>query len=394
MGTNMQDMRPCRNNMTNGLSMTPRQRVLAATRNEAPDRTPMDFGGTAMSLCTGPFLAGMREILGYKLPDDRDSDGHWVDEAIQSYLGVDLRFVPERPPLRILRDLDTDAYQRETEARTHRAQEADPGIKTTAVKHEFPLAGYSLNEIRRMTPERCSPLAYEDWIIKVAKQYRAAGYATSFWVSGGFFEQGCYARGYDQFAIDLVCDPDLVRALFDLWLVNKLDKVQHVVKPLAPYIDWFCFGDDLGLQTGPFMSPDTFGGLVKPYMAELYGQVQRAAPDSFIFHHSCGSVYRLMDALIDSGVNILNPIQPKAFEMEPERLKEKGGGRLCFHGGIDLQDLLPFGTPDEVRDETRRRMSILGEGGGYVAAPAHSLPEDVPIENILAMFDIQKGEAE
>lgn len=124
----------------------------------------------------------------------------------------------------------------------------------------------------------------------------------------------------------------------------------------------------------------------RPYFGIHYGRVHEVAPESMIFHHSCGSVYKLLDEIIDIGVNILNPIQPKAVDMEPEKLKEKAGDRLCFHGGIDLQDLLPFGTPDEVRAEAARRIGILGKNGGYICVPAHSLPEDVPLENILALF--------
>ncbi len=345
----------------------------------------MDFGGTCMSLCYPEFLTKMRETLGYQLPSDRDADGSWPDEEIQRYLGVDLRFVPYAPPLCALREIDPEAYRRRTDEKAHKKIAASD-IKTTAVKHDFPLASLTLEDIKKKKPQLSAPLPYLEWTIGVAKEYRRTGYATTYWVSGGFFEQGCYGRGYDQFAMDLVADPDIARALFDLWLVEKLSIVETVVKPLAPHIDWFCFGDDLGLQTGPFMSPDTFRDVIKPYMAEYYGKVRAAAPDSFIFHHSCGSVYRLMDDLIDIGVKVLNPIQPNAFEMEAERLKERAKGRLCLHGGIDLQELLPFGTPAAVRAEALRRMKVVGAGGGYVCAPAHSLPEDVPVANILALF--------
>jgi len=366
--------------------MTPRERVLAASTHHQPDRTPMDFGGTAMSMCTGQFLARMREVLGLPLPPDRDVEDELADEAIQRYLGVDLRFVPWGPPLGVLQDMDPAAYTREKEARARRKAAAKSDIKTTAVRHDHPLAVMSLEEIKQLKPELPGPPMYLDWKIQTARDHLKAGYATTFWVSGGFFEQGCYGRGYEQFPMDLVLEPDIVRALFDKWLVEKLAAIDTVVKPLAPYIDWFCFGDDLGMQTGPFMSPEMFREIVKPYMVEYYRKVKEAAPNSFIFHHSCGSVYRLLDDLIDAGVRVLNPLQPNAFEMEPERLKEKARGRLCLHGGMDLQELLPFGKPEEVRAEAIRRMRIMGEGGGYVCAPAHSLPEDVPVENILALF--------
>ncbi len=365
--------------------MTSRERVLAAIRHQMPDRVPMDFGGTAMSQANPEFLRQMRLALGLKLPSDRDDGGSWVDEAIQMYLGTDLRFVPLNPPLAVLKDIDPAAYLKALEAK-ERSQAAPKDIKTTAVKHDFYLAGKSYDEIKAIAPNPPPPPKYLDWIISRAKSCRESGYATTFWVSSGFFEIGCAMRGYDQFAMDLLCETDIVKAIFDRLLVEKLSQIESIIKPLANYIDIFCFGDDFGMQNAPFMSPQTFDEIIKPYFDQHYGAVHKAAPESFLFHHSCGSVYRLLDSMIDMGVDILNPIQPLAAEMEPERLKAKGG-RLCFHGGIDLQELLPFGRPEEVRSEVERQKHVLGEGGGYICAPAHALPDDVPVENILAMFD-------
>ncbi|HEY3398496.1 MAG TPA: uroporphyrinogen decarboxylase family protein [Armatimonadota bacterium] len=365
--------------------MTSRERVLCALRNQTPDRCPVDFGGTAMSLCEGDFLSALRQELGYALPADRDADGTWVDEAIQRYLDVDLRWVPFGPPLTVLRELDPPAYERERAAREQRAATRDRSIKNPAVRHEFPLREQSYAEIRQLQPQPQEPPAHLDWTHGVARAYRAADYPTTFWVSGGFFEAGCAMRGFDQFPMDLVLNPDIVRHLFDVWLAEKLARVELVVKPLADVVDIFCFGDDWGLQTGPFMSPSVFHELIAPYVAEYYAAVHAAAPDSFLFHHSCGSVYRLLEDIIAVGVNVLNPTQPAAAEMQPEALKTKAAGRLCFHGGIDLQHLLPFGTPEEVSAEATRIMRVLGAGGGYLCAAAHSLPEDVPVANLIAM---------
>jgi uroporphyrinogen decarboxylase len=361
--------------------MTSRERVLAACRHQTPDRTPMDFGGTAMSGCTIDFLRRLRETLGFPTPPDRDPDWVWVDEAIQRHLGVDLRLVPGGPPLPVLRDLDPAAYEREV---TTRWQRTHQGSDTTQA--HCPLTSATYQEIRALKPQRAEPPPHLAWQIEVAKAYQAAGYATTYWVASGFFEQGCWSRGYEQFAMDLAGDPDIVRALFDLWLEEKLSVVETMVKPLAPHIDIFCFGDDLGMQTGLFMSPRSFRASIMPYMKRVYDRVHAVAPASLLFHHSCGSVYRLLDDLREAGADLINPIQPSAFEMEAERLKAKGRGRLCFHGGMDLQRLLPFGTPAEVRAEAERRMRILGDGGGYICAPAHSLPTDVPVENLLAIF--------
>jgi uroporphyrinogen decarboxylase len=158
------------------------------------------------------------------------------------------------------------------------------------------------------------------------------------------------------------------------------------VPPLADYIDIFCFGDDLALQTGPFMSPEIFREMVMPYLSRMYASVRKLAPGSYIFHHSCGSVYKLIPMLAEIGVSLLNPTQISAADRAPEKLKGYGG--VCYHGGIDLQDVLPHYRPDEVRREAERVMGALAPG--YICAPCHSLPEDVPVENILAMFNANR----
>ena len=104
--------------------------------------------------------------------------------------------------------------------------------------------------------------------------------------------------------------------------------------------------------------------------------------------HSCGGVFPLIPRLIDMGVNILNPIQPRARGMEPENLARQFGGRLAFHGGIDIQELLPRGTPSQVNAETARAAELLGRSGGYILASAHHIQADTPVENVLAMYDV------
>ena len=112
----------------------------------------------------------------------------------------------------------------------------------------------------------------------------------------------------------------------------------------------------------------------------------KSLTNAYYFHHTCGSVYRLMDQFVDVGIDIQNPIQPGAFEMEPERLKAGFGDKLTFWGGIDEQGLLTDGTPEEVYAEVQRILSILWVDGGYVLSPSHNLQVDVPTENILAMY--------
>jgi len=255
--------------------MTSRERVLAAIDHRAPDRTPMDFGGTWVSGCMPPFQKKLRAFLGLSTPPDRDEDSKWIDEAIQQYLGVDLRLVPLEPPMAQLRILDEAAYERTMAARAA-ATSAPPALPS---RTRFPWTHLAFDDIKKMRPT-FPEFPYVDWWISVARHYREKGFATSFTVSAGFFEMGCWKRGYSQFALDLVDNQDLVRAMFDLWLEELLHTVKHVVKPLAPHIDLFCFGDDLGMQTGPFLSPRLYREMIRPYYIEYCGQIRHAARKS------------------------------------------------------------------------------------------------------------------
>ena len=351
----------------------------------------MDFGGTPLAGCNSDFLGRLRREFGFSLPPDRDPDGSWVDEQIQRELDVDLRLIPAEPPLAILKDLDPPAYDEAIEARSRRQTPANRDIKTPSVRNEFPMADATLDDVKQMRPNLAGPPKHLDWMIETAKTYRADGYATSCWLDCGFFETACWLRGYEQTAIDLVAEPDIFRTMCDVWLAEKLHRIEVTARPLAPYVDLFCFGDDWAIQTGLFMSPRTFRDLLKPYYLEQYGHLHEAAPESYIHHHSCGSVAELIPDLIDIGIDVLNPIQPNAAGMEPERLKELADGRLCYHAGIDLQWLLPFGSPQEVTAEAARRMALLADGGGYICAAAHSLPDDVPVANLIALFAAQRS---
>ena len=366
--------------------MTSRERVIAAINLKQPDRTPMDFGGTMMSLCLPEFLQDMRDVLGYQLPDDRDLDGTWVDERIQKYLGSDLRCVHNTIPGVILKEIDHDEYlKRKKEKSFIKMKERD--IITYLVRTEFPLAGMSFDDIRdsfNFPAPKSLPESHIDWYISTAKKYREDGFATSYWVSSGFFETLCWYRGYEQACIDLVDDEGIDKIFFDRLIENRLKEINQIVPALAPYIDIFCFGDDLAIQTGPFVSPETYRSRIMPYQKSVYSLMKELAPESCIFHHSCGSVYKLLPFLIEMGVSILNPTQISAVDMEPERLKALGN--ICYHGGIDLQEVLPHYKPDDVTKEVQRVKNILSPGGGYICAPCHSLPEDVPVENIIAMY--------
>jgi uroporphyrinogen decarboxylase len=135
------------------------------------------------------------------------------------------------------------------------------------------------------------------------------------------------------------------------------------------------------------MSPDMYREFCKPYHARWTAAVRRLAPTAKIILHSCGNVYPIIPDFIDIGINVLNPVQPRAVSMEPWRLKRDFGDALTFLGGVDIQQLLPYGTPEQVRGGVEKLIDALGPGGGFILAPSHQFQPDVPPANIVTMYD-------
>ena len=208
-------------------------------------------------------------------------------------------------------------------------------------------------------------------------------------VSGlGFslFERAWTLRGMQNLLMDMVTDEDFVHKLMDAicdW------NMAYVGKLLEHPIDAVYFGDDWGQQQGLIMGPVLWRKFIKPRIARMYRQVRDAG--RMVYIHSCGKVDELFDELVEIGLNIFNPFQPEV--MDTVALAKKYKGRLAFCGGISVQRLLPYGTPDEVRSEVGRICREIGAGGGYIAGPSHSIPKDVPAENIVALWETLKGQA-
>ena len=146
-------------------------------------------------------------------------------------------------------------------------------------------------------------------------------------------------------------------------------------------------GSDLGTQRAPALSPEVYCDIIWPRYKKLWDLI-RSKTQAKIFYHSCGSIYPILPYLVDGGIDILHPIQPMATGMgDRERLKREFGADVVFWGGFDQQQALPFGTPEEVRQEARRLLDAFMPGGGFVCAAGHNIQADVPPENVIALFD-------
>jgi len=153
-------------------------------------------------------------------------------------------------------------------------------------------------------------------------------------------------------------------------------------------IDLYLLISDLGSQTGPLISLPMFRRFVAPYLKEMTDCIHGLGGK--VLYHSCGLMRAFILDLIGLGVDVLDPIQPVSADMAPERLQADFGGQVCFHGGIDMQHLLPYASPEQVRTQVRRYCEVLGRGGGYVLGPAHLFQPDVPPENVLAVYEAKR----
>jgi uroporphyrinogen decarboxylase len=229
-------------------------------------------------------------------------------------------------------------------------------------------------------PERYAGLRQEAERLYHQTDYALVG-APGF---NGVWERAWYMCGLARALEGLLLEQEFMHAL--LRRITDVCKAAlgHYLDEVGPYIQIIKLADDLGAQDGPEMSPATYRAVIKPYHQELFQFVRQRTPAK-IFFHTCGSVYRLLPDLIDAGVDILNPVQVSAKDMDTRRLKAEFGDRLSFMGAIDTQYVLPFGTVEEVRQEVERRIADLGPGGGYIVAPVHNVQADVPAENFVAM---------
>jgi uroporphyrinogen decarboxylase len=363
--------------------MTHRERYRCAINHRTPDRIPFDLDGTTLTSCHEEFMKKLIDWCAVKA----DTREEAVEKILCRY-DIDFRRVGELfGPQSALLDVSTIGQGRFTDS--WGIERAFTGIYWDIISN--PLKDATLEEMKafpwpdasQIDPKRLEMHADKAKRLFFDTDYVVVAEHPVF----GYLELGCWMFGFDDFLYRLLGEPETVEWFFQKYHRYVTDVCELYYGRLGEYIHLTTSGDDFGTQKGPFLSPALFRSSIAPWYKKRITCIKNICQSQVqYFHHSCGSVFRLMDSIIDMGVDILNPIQPGTFEMEPERLKSAFGDRIVFWGGIDEQNLLSHATPEEIRNEVRRVCCILNQCGGYVMAASHNIQPDVPVENINAMF--------
>lgn len=374
--------------------MTSRERFRKALRNEQTDRPPIDFGGSHDTTMTRTAYMNLKKYLG-QTNTDCDVAVFWEDtvfpdEDLLKAMHVDTRcvYLPF-PTYDVTHNLDgSDEYTDEYGVFRRRPK---GGYFYDLVR--VPLAGeLTLKRLKEYQWPKVDQEALEIELAEAEKKAKYLTENTDYAVTGSLIIAPMtftmLLRGFEDWSVDIATDPDITEALMDSFIEYNYQVFIPYYETLGKYFDAiYCLGDDLATQDSMWLRPELYRKYIKPRHTEILKKV-RQHTDAKILFHSCGAVSELIPDLVESGVDILTPVQVSARGMDSKILKKEYGHMISFWGGIDTQKVLPFGTPEDVRAEVFRRLDdFCTEGGGYVLNTVHNLLPEVPPENIMAMIN-------
>jgi uroporphyrinogen decarboxylase len=348
----MEDLMPCE-------TMTPRERWLAVLARETPDRVPMDYWGTT------EMSARLIRALECETLDEALSKLH-VDRPVTvgpEYVGP---AVPD--------DLDVFGIQ-------YREVDYGTGIYSECV--HSPLAEYqTVGEI-----EASYTWPDPDWYDYAEIPDQVAGKEDRPIRGGGSEPFLIYKklRGQQQAFMDLVLNPEIVHYCLDKLFDLAYENTRRIYEQIPGQVTISYVAEDMGSQEGLMLSPEQIRTFLLPRMKRMIDLAHEAG--AVVFHHNDGAIRSILPDMIALGIDVLNPVQWRCAGMAREGLKRDYGAQLIFHGAMDNQYTLPFGTEDEVRQEVLDNLRILGDGGGYILAPCHNIQANTPVENVVAMYE-------
>lgn len=375
--------------------MTSKQRVLTALKHRETDKVPFDIGGTYL---TGIHHSVLTELMTYWGETDLSfaiserSGGATVPDRILEKLEVDVRSIGSVEGEKTNRREDDYYYYFTDEWNLVWRKPKDKGLYFDLHSSVFneELSVEQLNQYS--WPDGNAQWRFQGMQEKIDRFSNDYAIVIEGLVGGELLEGSFWMRGYEN----LYCDMLLNEKEF-LHLLDKKLEVQNAYwktagEKFSDKADIVRIGDDLGEQNTTRIAPDIYRKLIKPRHKELIENIRSSFnKDVFVFYHSCGAISELIPDLIEIGVDILNPVQYTLPNMGAEFLKKEFGQDLSFWGGgIDTQNILPFGTPADIEKEVARQMEVLSKDGGFVFAAVHNIQHGVPVENLLTLIQAVK----
>mgnify|MGYP001122441614 CR=1 FL=1 len=356
--------------------MNSRERVLTSLLHEEPDRVPIQASFTP------EFARRLREHLGLHSQGEDNPHGG-AEHDLEKILDLDI--------IQYSVGIANSYYLKEEEEYV-----CEWGIKWKRVPYTTPFGVGHYTEIA------AHPLATDEALVSytppsphreelyaplrtILKEFQKTHFILGVTVCT-IFEGAWYLRGMDRLLMDMVTDEEKANAVLDIPFYFHLEAAKRLT---AMGVDGIWLGDDVGTQRGMLLSPELWRRYLKPRLAIICREVKNINPHVHIAYHSDGNIYPIIDELIEIGIDILNPVQPRA--MDPAFLKKRYGRNLSFWGTVDEQHTLPFGTPQEVQREVLERLSVMGQDGGFIIAPTHHVQLDTPLENFFAFLETARS---
>lgn len=376
--------------------MTSRERFMLTFEHKEPDRIPFDIGSTPDSSININTYRRLRDFYGLKPMEARlcniVTQCGYVENDLREVVGIDTIPVYSGEPsdyrLEITRPGDGYSYFTSSLGIGFRMPE-DGGLYYDICRNPLGDAETVADIEKYPWPDPADPGFYKGMEAAVKRLYEETDYAivlnSAF---SGMMETCCWLRGMENFVMDLAMEPALACAMMDKMLELKMEFWTRALSLVGDYISALDEADDLGIQTSMLISPEMYRKYIKPRHTKLFSHIHKLAPKAKIFFHTCGAVRPIIGDLIESGIDALNPVQFACPGMDAAELKKEFGKDLTFWGGgINTQTTLPRGTPAQVKEEVRRQIDALAQGGGYIFATVHNIQADVPTENLAAMIE-------
>ena len=367
--------------------MTPRERVVRAYSHQEPDRVPICIGGVAQKMSKKAYFA-VKEHIGIRDAYEKESIVDELDNIVYyhpkvlEFFRVDFREVHVRrfPPGRRFED---GSWEHELGIRMKYS-----GNGETVNFVSNPLRAASVEEIERYPMPDPGDVRRFTGLREEARQlYESTPYAIGCYKATllGIFDCAWVLRGLDQFLMDLTLDPKAANALLQKTFAFNHALYARMLDEVGEYVQVVEFNDDLGTQENLMVSPETYREYLKPLHRRMVEMFHQKATKAKVLLHCCGNIYKIIPDLIEIGVDIINPVQPLAADMDTWRLKKEFGKDLCFQGGIDIQRAMK-GTAADVEKEVRERIRSMAPGGGYVLSTANNIASDIPVENDALLY--------